>query len=89
MGESIVYGIKIALSIACAVAFFAAVLTIISLLSSIVVDSVLGETLALIAVYLPFNPTLVFTGIATVATGIISYLIARFIWNLTVTTENV
>ena len=64
MGSAIVYGIKIAMTVACALAFFGAVTTILGFLTSFVVPNILKEVIGLISIYLPFNAGTVFTGAA-------------------------
>ena len=83
MGDSVVYAIKIALAVACTMAFVVAVITLISFLSSLVTSSVLGEVFGLISVYLPFNPATIFGTVSSTIVGIIAFLVARKIWDLT------
>ena len=83
MGESVVYAIKIALAVACTMAFVVAILTLMNFLVSLTTSSVLGEVIGLISVYLPFNPATIFGTISTTIIGIIAFLVARKVWELT------
>lgn len=83
MGESVVYAIKIAVAVSVTMAFVTAVIALISFLSSLVTSSVLGEVFGLISVYLPFNPATIFGTISSTIIGIIAFLVARKIWDLT------
>lgn len=87
MGDMIVYGIKIALIIATAVAFMTAIATLIGLLQDLVFGGVVQEVLALISACLPFDAGAVFGAMGTVVNGILSFMIAAKIWDLTVTAE--
>lgn len=83
MGESLVYTIKIALAVAASMAFVVAIITLMSFIISLGTSSILGEIFGLISVYLPFNPALIFGTISTTIIGIIAFLIARKVWNIT------
>lgn len=89
MGDMIVFGIKIGLVIATAVVFMTAIATLINLLGQVVFGGVISEILGIISACLPFNAGAVFGSIATVCNGILSFMIAAKIWDLTVTAENV
>lgn len=83
MGETLVYAIKIALAVACALAFVAAIITLIGLLTSFVANTMLGEIIGLISIYLPFNPAAVFGVVASTITACLAFLVARKIWDIT------
>lgn len=83
MGESLVYAIKIALAVACTMAFVVAIITLMSFLISLATSTVLGEVFGLISVYLPFNPATIFGSVSATIVGIIAFLIARKVWDLT------
>lgn len=83
MGESLVYAIKIGLAVACSLAFVAAVITLVSLLSAFVANSMLGEIIGIISIYLPFNPAWVFGIVSSTVTAILAFLVARKIWDIT------
>lgn len=89
MGESLVYAIKIALAVAATMAFITAIITIVSLLTSFVANTMLGEILGLISIYLPFNPSFVFGSVTSVMSAILAFLVAKKIWSMTLVTENV
>lgn len=80
MGSAIVYGIKIAMTVACALAFFGAVTTILGFLTSFVVPNILKEVIGLISIYLPFNAGTVFTGLSSIIVAILSFLVARKVY---------
>lgn len=77
MGELIVQGLKYALFIALAVAFAGAILTLLNLLVTVVMGSIIGEVLALVSMYLPFNAYDVFSAISTSLNAILAFLAAR------------
>lgn len=89
MGESLVYAIKIGLAIACTAAFVAAIITLVSLLVSFVGNSMLGEIIGLISIYLPFNPAPVFATVSSTITAILAFLVAKKVWSMTLVTEDV
>lgn len=83
MGESLVYGIKIALAVAGTMLFMSGILAIVSLITSLITSGIIGEILGLFSVYLPFDPALFFGGIDIALSAIITFLVARKIWDLT------
>lgn len=83
MGESLVYAIKIALAVAATMAFVTAIITLVGLLIAFVANSMLGEIIGLISVFMPFNPAFVFGSVLSVMNAIIAFLIARKIWDIT------
>lgn len=83
MGETLVYAIKIALAVACALAFVAAIITMVSLLSAFLANTMLGEIIGLISIYLPFNPAIVMATLGSTITAILAFLVARKIWDIT------
>lgn len=89
MGESLVYAIKIALAVAATMAFVAAIISIVGLLTAFVANSMLGEILGIISVFLPFNPASIFGSVMSVLTAILAFLVAKKIWSMTLVTENV
>lgn len=82
MGESLVYGIKVALAIAIATTFASAIIVLVNLLSSLVLHSVVGEVLGLLSVFLPFTPGPVFGAITLSMGAILSFLVAKKIYSL-------
>lgn len=89
MGESLVYAIKIALAVAATMAFVAAIITIVGLLTAFVANTMLGEILGVISVFLPFNPSAVFGSVMSTLTAILAFLVAKKVWSMTLVTENV
>lgn len=83
MGEMIKFGVKLALVIATATAFFTAITTIINLLTTVLFDNIIGEVLGIMSACLPFNALAVFSAIGTSTAAILSFLIAQKIWNMT------
>lgn len=82
MGESLVYGIKVALAIAIATVFAAAIIVLVNGLTSIVFHSVVGEIIGLISIFLPFTPGPVFASLSLSMAGILAFLVAKKIYNL-------
>ena len=82
MGESLVYGIKVALAIAIATTFASAIIVLVNLLSSLVLHSVVGEVLGLMSVFLPFTPLPVFGALTLSMGAILSFLVAKKIYSL-------
>lgn len=89
MGDMIVYGIKIGLVIATAVVFMTAISTLIGLMTDLFFGGVVSEVLGIISACLPFDAGTIFSALGTVCSGILSFMIAAKIWDLTVTAENV
>lgn len=83
MGEAIVYGIKVGLAIAAAVAFMAAVVVLIGAFQGFTAPTIFGEVLALISIYLPFRPATIFGTFLTIAAAVIAFLIARKVYQVT------
>lgn len=82
MGDMIVFGIKLALSIAAASAFFVALNAIIDLITVLVFDNVIGEVLGIMSACLPFNALAVFGAIGSSCTAILSFIIAFKVFDL-------
>lgn len=89
MGDMIVYGIKIGLVIATAVVFMTAISTLIGLMTELFFGGVISEILGIMSACLPFDAGTIFSALGTVCNGILSFMIAAKIWDLTVTAENV
>lgn len=83
MGEMIKFGIKLALTITVATAFFVAITTVINLLTTVLFDNIIGEVLGIMSACLPFNALAVFSAIGTSSAAILSFLVAQKIFNLT------
>lgn len=80
MGEMIVNGIKIAFWISIGLVFMVAITTLLNLISEIAFANVVGEILGLISMFLPFNASDVFASIGTAMAAILSFLIAKKIY---------
>lgn len=83
MGELIVNGMKWAFIIAVSATFMIAIGNLLNLITSIVFGSVIGEVLAIASMCLPFDSNAVFGSIATSLAGVLSFMLARKIYNLT------
>ena len=75
--------LKISAIIAVSAVFMVAISTLVNLIAAIVFGNVIGEILALISMYLPFNALTVFGAIGTATVAILSFLIAKKIFDLT------
>ena len=82
MGESLVYGIRVALAIAVATVFAAAIIVLVNALTSLVLHSVVGEIMGIISVFLPFSPAPFFGALSLSMSGILAFLVARKIYTL-------
>lgn len=80
MGELIVNGIKIAFWIAVALVFVTAITTLLNLIVSVVFANVIGEVLGVISMCLPFDAGNVFGAIGTACSAILSFLVAKKIY---------
>lgn len=83
IAEGAISIIKIVASVGFAITFATAVFSLVGLLFSFVESSIIGEVFALVSMCLPFNAALVFSGISAMLTGILSFLVARRIYMLT------
>lgn len=83
MGETIVYGLKMALAVAVFIAFMAAIVTIIGFIVTATNSTALGEIIGLISVYLPFSPSVVFGALSTALSAGLAFLVAKKIYTLT------
>lgn len=75
--------LKVSAIIAVTAIFMVAITGLINLISSIIFGNVIGEFFALISMYLPFNALAVFGAIGTATVAILSFLIAKKIFDLT------
>lgn len=87
MGEMIVYGIKIGIAIAIGVTFMTAILTLLNLLSQWIFGGVVTEIFNIISMCLPFDASKVFSAFGTTIAGILSFLVAKKIWEMTTVLE--
>lgn len=80
MGEMIVNGIKIAFWISIALVFMVAITTLLNLITEVIFANIVGEILGVISMFLPFNAALVFQSIGAAMAAILSFLIAKKIY---------
>lgn len=83
MAETIFNFLKVAVVVAVAAVFMVAINTLINLISVVVIDSVVGEILTIISDCLPFNAAAVFGVLGTAMSGILAFLVAKKIFDLT------
>lgn len=83
MIETVFNILKITVIIAICAVFMVAINALLALITSLIFGNFVGEFLALISMYLPFNALLVFGSIGTAITAILSFLIAKKIFDLT------
>lgn len=75
--------LKVTVIIAVASVFMVAITTLLNLITSIIFGNIIGEILSLISMFLPFNALSVFGAIGTATVAILSFLIAKKIFDLT------
>ena len=75
--------LKVTAIIAVAAVFMVAIHAPLSLITSVIFGNVIGEILALVSMFLPFNALAVFGAIGTATVAILSFLIAKKIFDLT------
>ena len=75
--------LKVTAIVAVCAVFMVAITTLLNLITSIIFGNVIGEILALISMFLPFNALAVFGAIGTATVAILSFLIAKKIFDLT------
>jgi len=63
--------------------FAGAILSLVGLLSNAVMTSVIGEFFAIVSLCLPFNPAVVFGSILLIIQGVLAFLIAKKVYDLT------
>lgn len=83
MGELIVNGIKWAFIIAVSAAFLVVITNLLSMITMVVFDNVVGEVLGIISCCLPFDAAAVFGAIGTAITGILAFMVGKKIYELT------
>lgn len=75
--------IKIVAAVGFAFVFAAAVMALIGYIEVFVSTSIVGEVLGVASMCLPFNAVTVFSGLLAVITGVLSFLVARRVYMLT------
>lgn len=83
IAEGAISIIKIVASVGFALAFATAIITLVSLLYSFVTTSIIGEVFGLVSMCLPFNASVIFSGIWSMLSAILAFLVARRIYMLT------
>lgn len=82
MGALIVNGIKWAFVISIATVFASSITSLLNLLVSVTFANVIGEALGLVSMYLPFDGSVVFGGLVSVFSGILSFIVSRKLYLL-------
>lgn len=75
--------LKITVIVAISAIFMTVITGFLNLITALVFSSVVGEILSLISMFLPFNALNVFGAIGTATVAILSFLIAKKIFDLT------
>lgn len=83
MVETVFNVLKITAIVAICAVFMVAITNLLNLITNIVFGNVIGEVLALISMYLPFNASAVFGSLGTSTVAIFTFLIAKKIFDLT------
>ena len=83
MVDTVFNTLKFTVVIAVAAVFMVAIHALLSLITSVIFGNVIGEILVLVSMFLPFNALAVFGAIGTATVAILSFLIAKKIFDLT------
>lgn len=83
MLETVFRLLKVSVIIAICAVFMVAINALVALITSFIFGGVIGEVLAIISCCLPFNALYVFGSIGTATVAILSFLIAKKIFDLT------
>lgn len=83
MLETVFNVLKITAIVAVSAVFLVAITNLLNLIQTVIFHNVIGEILGLISMYLPFNALSVFGAIGTSTIAILSFLIAKKIFDLT------
>lgn len=83
MGELIVNGVKWAFIIALALTFVTAIQTLIDLSTTLVFTGILGELFGMLSCVLPFNMLNVVGALMVVFNALLSFKVAKKIYELT------
>lgn len=83
MAETAFRILKITVMIALASTFMVAINSLVAFITSLTFSNVIGEFLAIVSNCLPFNALAVFGAIGTATVAILSFLIAKKIFDLT------
>lgn len=83
MLDSVFRLLKVTSILAVVSVFMVAIHALLTFISTLVFHSVIGEFFAIVSACLPFDSALVFGGIGTACVAILSFLIAKKIFDLT------
>lgn len=83
MSETIFHILKVSVIITVCSVFLVAINALINLISAVVLSSVVGEFFVIVSACLPFNAMAVFGVLGTACSGILAFLIAKKIFDLT------
>ena len=83
MIETVFNVLKISVIVAICATFMVAINTFIGFVGSGLSTTIVGEIFSLISMYLPFNASVIFGGILTACIAILSFKIAKKIFDLT------
>ena len=83
MLDTIFNALKISVVIAVCAVFMIAITNLLGLIASVTFGNIVNEILSLVSMYLPFNASVIFGSIGTILVGILSFLIAKKIFDLT------
>ena len=83
MLDSVFRVLKITAILAVVATFMTAIHGLLALISTLIFHTVIGEFFAIVSACLPFDASLVFGGIGTACVAILSFLIAKKIFDLT------
>ena len=83
MIESVFNVLKVTAIVAVTAVFMVAIINLLNLISSVIFGNIIGEIFALISMFLPFNALSVFSALGVATVAILSFLIAKKIFDLT------
>lgn len=83
MAETLFNILKISVIVAISFVFMTAISSLTGLITSLVFHTVIGEVFAVMSACLPFNALAVFGAIGNASVAILSFLIAKKIFDLT------
>ena len=86
MGDSVVYAVKVSLSVAAGLAFFVVLQALINSFASWAATGVVFEIFALVSMFLPFNALAVMTSLLASITAILAFLVGKKIYEFYINT---
>lgn len=75
--------LKVTVIILVASVFFSAIINLVSLIGNLVFGNIIGEFFSLVSMYLPFDALSVFLALGASTLAILSFMIAKKIFDLT------